>query len=233
MKMKRKWTLFYLATITSVLVASHIGSSAVTVISENTPVQRSSCIVIDAGHGGIDGGAVSCSGFAESKYNLEIALRLNDLLNLLGHKTRMTRSTDISIYSEGETIAQKKRSDLIQRVQIVNEIENAYLLSIHQNHFPDSQYRGAQVFFSSSIESENLANSLQKALVSTINQHSNRQAKKCSGIYLMDHIHCPGVLIECGFLSNPEEEALLRNPIYQKKLCCVISCAVNLHLSNT
>ena len=104
-------------------------------------------IIIDPGHGGEDGGAISCTGVSESKLNLEISLRLNDLLNLLGYDTCLIRDSDISIHTKGETIAQKKASDLKERVRIVNETENAVLLSIHQNQFPDSRYSGPQVFF--------------------------------------------------------------------------------------
>ena len=138
---------FYILTATAVLLAAHLGSKAVTVLSESSPVLRSCRIVIDAGHGGIDGGATSCSGKRESTYNLEIALRLEDLMHLLGHDTKMIRTTDVSVYTKGETIAQQKNSDLKERVRIVHEAENSLLISIHQNHFSDSKYHGAQVFY--------------------------------------------------------------------------------------
>jgi len=210
-----------------------LGNSAITTFSENRPVVRKHCIVIDPGHGGEDGGAVSRSGLPESTYNLEIAHRLNDLLNLLGYDTKMIRTTDISVYVKGETLAQKKASDLKERVRIINETENSLVLSIHQNHFPDERYSGAQVFFAKTEGSEALAKLLQTAFVSTLNQGSNRQPKKASGIYLMEHICCPGVLIECGFLSNTEEESNLKDPAYQKKLSSVIAAATGQYLSNT
>ena len=117
-----------------ILLLAMLGNKAVTVLSENAPLKSRHCFIIDAGHGGVDGGAVSCTGVYESRINLEIALRLNDLMHLLGYDTKMIRSEDISIYTYGETIAAKKSSDLKERVRIVNETENGILLSIHQNH---------------------------------------------------------------------------------------------------
>lgn len=145
----------------------------------------------------------------------------------------MIRTTDTSIYTKGETIAQKKISDLKERVRIVNKTENALLLSIHQNNFTDSRYSGAQVFYAGTEGSAQLAKLLQERLVSTLNPGSNRKCKKSDGVYLMEHIDCTGVLIECGFLSNAEEEAKLSCGTYQKKLCCVIAATVSQYLSNT
>lgn len=233
MKRRRRNVLFYLLTISVVILLSHLGSKTVTVIAENTPVERNHCIIIDPGHGGEDGGATSCTGILESRYNLEISRRLNDLLQLLGYNTRMIRTTDTSIYTKGETISQKKVSDLKERVRIVNETENALLLSIHQNNFSDSKYSGAQVFYAATEGSQELAKALQTALVSTLNQGSNRKIKKSDGIYLMEHIKCTGILIECGFLSNAGEEARLRSKAYQKRLCCVIAATAGEYLSNT
>jgi len=225
--------LFYILTAVATISCTYWGSRAITVLSENQTIRRQHCIIIDPGHGGVDGGATSCSGKKESEYNLEISHRLNDLLHLLGYDTRMIRTTDISVYTEGETIARKKVSDLKERVRIINETENALLLSIHQNNFSDSRYRGAQVFFAGTEGSQAFAEQLQGAFVSYLNPGSTRLSKKSSGVYLMEHIQCPGVLIECGFLSNPEEDALLRLPQYQKKLCCVISSLTSQFISNT
>jgi N-acetylmuramoyl-L-alanine amidase len=176
-------------------------------------------IIIDAGHGGVDGGATSCTGALESQINLEISLRLNDLCHLLGMETKMIRTTDISVYTEGQTISQKKVSDLKHRVQIINETPNATVISIHQNYFSDGKYSGAQVFYPKDEASRQLAEAMQLAFAVT---GSTRSVKPSQGVYLMEHIRCPGVLVECGFLSNPQEEAKLRSPEYQKLLCCVI-----------
>lgn len=233
MKKPRRLVLFYLFTVVIILALSDWGSRAATVIAENTPIERKTCIVIDPGHGGEDGGAVSCTGVLESTYNLTIATRLNDLMHLLGYETKMIRTTDTSVYTKGETIAQKKASDLKERVRIVNETENALLLSIHQNNFPDGRYSGAQVFYAGTEGSQALAEQMQAAFVSTLNPGSKRKCKKSDGVYLMEHIERTGILIECGFLSNPGEEARLRDGNYQKNLCCVIAATVSKYLSDS
>lgn len=233
MNKKLSRIFFYLFTVGTVLLAISLGNRTVTVLSEQAVNAGRTRIVIDPGHGGVDGGAVSCTGKPESAYNLEIALRLNDLLRLLGCQTCMIRREDISVYTKGETIAQKKISDLKERVRIANEEENTLLLSIHQNTFPDSRYSGAQVFYPSTEGSMELAEALQREFHQTINPGSHRQVKKGSGIYLLEHIRCPGVLIECGFLSNPQEANLLETPEYQKKVSAVIASSVSRYLSNT
>ena len=229
----RKWVLGYGLIMALTLLAAHWGSRAVTVFTETAPPERSYTVIVDPGHGGVDGGATSCTGVLESRFNLEIGLRLRDLLEFLGHRTVIIRTEDISVYTKGETIAQKKASDLKERVRIVNEAKNGILLSIHQNNFGDSRYSGAQVFYAATGGSQDLARQLQSALVRHLNPGSHRKEKKSSGVYLMEHIHGPGVLIECGFLSNPEEEARLRSADYQKQLSAVIACTLSKYLSNT
>ena len=232
--MKRwKYYLFCVGVMTLTLLCAYWGSMAVTVISEELPFVRKHCIVIDPGHGGEDGGATSCTGRMESEYNLAISKKLDDLLHLLGYQTRMTRTSDVSIYTTGDTIARKKISDLKDRVRIVNETPGAVFISIHQNQFSDSRYSGAQVFYAKTDGSKELGQKLQSELVTALNPGSNRKSKPISGVYLMETIQCTGVLIECGFLSNPREEAKLRNAEYQKKLCCVIGATLSQQLSNT
>ena len=218
--------LFYLLIVSVFLASAYWGSTATTVIAQRIPLERHHTVIIDAGHGGEDGGAISCTGRAESTYNLEIALRLNDLMHLLGIDTQMIRSTDTSVYSQGDTIAAKKVSDLKNRVSQVNNTENGLLLSIHQNTFTESQYSGAQVFYAPEGEGAQLAELLQNAICQTINIGSNRRSKMGTGVYLLEHIERTGVLIECGFLSNSEEEAKLRDKSYQQKLVCVIGSSV-------
>lgn len=230
-KDRAKWVCVCCIVGSCVLVFSYLGSMAVTVMSENMPIERAHTIVIDAGHGGEDGGASSYEGIPESTYNLSIATRLESLCHLLGIDTLMIRRTDISVYTEGDTIAAKKRSDLKERVRMVNDTSNSVLLSIHQNNFPDGRYSGAQVFYANTPGSKLLAEKLQSSLVSTLNPGSSRSCKRANAIYLMEHIRQPGILIECGFLSNAREEALLRSADYQKKLVCVIAAAVKEFLS--
>lgn len=218
---------FYLLVVIITLGIGLGGGKAVTVLKENTSVIREHTLIIDAGHGGIDGGATSCTGVLESAVNLEIALRLDDVMHLLGYKTVMIRTTDRSIYTSGTTIAAQKVSDLRERVRIVNETNGGVLISIHQNTFFDSRYGGAQVFYAGNEDSKELASALQKKWITTLNPDSHRSAKKGEGIYLLQNITKPGILVECGFLSNPKEEALLRDADYQKKMCCIIAATVS------
>ena len=214
--------MVYLLVVSAFLAISYGASLATTTVAQLIPLERENTLVIDAGHGGVDGGATSCTGILESRFNLEICLKLEDLFHLLGYKTKMIRKTDISVYTSGDTIAAKKVSDLRQRVKMVMETEDPVLISIHQNMFSDGRYSGAQVFYN--LQGENLARCLQSSLVKSLNPDSKRISKPADGVYLMQHIDCPAVLVECGFLSNPEEEAKLRDETYQKKLCCVIGC---------
>ncbi len=225
------WGFGYFLILSMTLLAAQWGSHAVTVMAEHAPIRREATIIIDPGHGGVDGGATSCTGTLESQFNLEIGLRLQDLLEFLGYDTRITRTKDVSVYTEGETIRAQKMSDLKNRIKLVNGTENGWLLSIHQNHFPDQRYTGAQVFYAAAEGSQPLARAMQDAFVRHLG--SRRQEKKSTGIYLMEHIHRPGILIECGFLSNPREEELLRSPGYQKQLSLVIACTLAEYLSNT
>lgn len=224
---------FYLPVTVLAVAVIFFGNRTVTVISESIVPYRGPCMILDAGHGGEDGGATSCSGVLESGINLEIALRLNDLFHLLGYETKMIRTTDTAVHTEGTTIAARKRSDLNQRIRLINDTEDALLVSIHQNYYPDGRYSGAQVFYADTVGSQSLAESLQAAFSSTINPGSRRKSKSADGIYLMEHIGCTGVLVECGFLSSPEEDVLLQSGDYQLKISCVIASAVSLYLSNT
>lgn len=234
--MKREYWVallpFYLLVVIVFIGIAKGGSQAVTAINQNLPLEREHRIVIDAGHGGVDGGATSCTGVLESAINLEIALRLNDLMHFLGYETVMIRTTDVSVYTEGNTIAAKKISDLKERVRIANSTEGAIVLSIHQNTFSSSRYSGAQVFWAENEQSRGLATSLQSALVAALDPSSRRVSKKATGVYLMEHIDCTGVLIECGFLSNPEDEAKLRSERYQQQLCCVIAATVSSYIDS-
>ena len=231
MKLIKKLGPPYALLMASILVLTLLGDSTVSVMSEAVKPEQH-VFVIDAGHGGIDGGATSCTGVLESRINLEIALRLNDLLHLLGYETVMIRTTDRSVYTQGQSIAAQKVSDLKERVRTVNETRNGVLISIHQNMYSDGRYSGAQVFYSRDVESRLLAEKLQRYFVEALNPGSNRKCKKAAGVYLMEHIKVPGVLIECGFLSNIEEEAKLRSPTYQMQLCVVIAATLSTHFGS-
>lgn len=227
-----KWVLTVSLVLAGLFVAVYGGADLYRSVEaarlEDGPVT----VVIDAGHGGEDGGATAADGTLESMLNLEIALRVRDLLTFCGVDTRMIRETDAALYSEGcNTLSEKKVSDLKNRVELVNGTPNALLLSIHQNTFPEQKYRGAQVFYAKNEDSRVLAQSLQTALREGVDPKNHREANPSQSVYLMEHIHCTGVLVECGFLSNPQEAKALREDSYQKKLTAAICQALVVHVS--
>ena len=137
----------------------------------------------------------------------------------------MTREGDYALYDpDCTTVARKKSSDLRNRAALLNACPGAVLLSIHQNHFPEGQYRGAQVFYNDASGSRKLAEQIQKALRQGVDPGNRRQVKKSENVYLMEHINNTAALVECGFLSNREEAAQLQEASYQQKIACGI-CA--------
>lgn len=181
-------------------------------------------LLIDPGHGGEDGGAVSVSGVPESGINLAIALKCEQLAGLFGIPAKLLRVDDTSLAdAESETLREKKRSDLEKRVEIVNSTEDATLLSIHQNYFTEPEYYGAQVFFRPEQQSQQWAFRTQEQLRNSIDPENRRQPKEIpEDIYLMSHIDCPAILVECGFLSNPQEDQLLQTQSHQCLLAAVM-----------
>ena len=177
----------------------------------------------------VDGGAVAADGTVESGLNLAIARRVRDLLTFAGVPTTVTREGDAAIYDPGSaTLREKKVSDLHNRVALVNELPGAVLLSIHQNSLPSSpSTRGAQVFWNRQEGAEELASSIQEALNGAVNAgHEKKAAQVPSSVYLMKEITAPGVLVECGFLSNAAETEQLKDPAYQTKLAAAIAAGV-------
>lgn len=229
----KRYAYTYFYAIAAVLVLSVGISRAATEAASYQTQTAYPVVIIDPGHGGFDGGTVSCTGIPESQINLEISLRLRDLLALLGMQTAMTRTEDVSLDTQGDTVRAQKQSDLKNRVQAVNAIEHGLLLSIHQNYFPQSQYSGPQVFHADDTASQSFAQQMQSALNAALAPASSRTCKNAQGIYLMERIDTTGILIECGFLSNEGEEAKLRQPEYQKKLCCVIAATTVQYLHST
>ena len=182
-------------------------------------------VALDAGHGGEDGGAVSPDGVPESGINLQIVRKAEGLLVFLGRSVRLTRTGEEAIYSpEAQTLREKKVSDLKNRVALINALPHAVLLSIHQNSMPQHPaVHGAQVFSNPQEPAAGLAQSIQQALNLTVNTGNEKTAKAIGdSVYLMKHITCPGVLVECGFLSNSHEAQLLRQPEQQKRLAAAI-----------
>lgn len=191
------------------------------------PANNGRVLILDAGHGGEDGGAVSLTGVPESGINLSIVLKIDQLMGFCGQAPVVLRTSDSSLHdSDADTLREKKASDLHNRVAAVEQQENAVLLSIHQNMFTDQKYHGAQVFFAPTAGSQELAVHTQEVLRSAVDPENSRQAKPIPDtVYLMNHISCPAILVECGFLSNPAEEALLRTDAYQTKLAAAMAGA--------
>jgi len=182
--------------------------------------------ILDPGHGGEDGGAVSKDGVSESRINLEVALRLRELLCLMGQSVLMTREADISVCDEGlSTIRARKASDIRNRTALVNATAGGVLVSIHQNSLPSSpETRGAQVFRNRQEGGEPLAEAVQDTLNQTINAGKPKSFREIpKTIYLMNHVTAPAILVECGFLSNEEETKLLMEPDYQTKLATIVA----------
>lgn len=202
--------------------------------SEITPVhaQISPILIIDAGHGGEDGGAVAPNGTLESEINLDIALRLETLSAFWGVETVMTRrSEQIDYPSDAISLAAKKKADQNARLELISATPGGVLLSIHQNYYPAPEPCGPQVFFGKKTGSEPFAAILQSNLTQTLSPRNRRVAAAAEeDIYLMKNASGPAVLAECGFLSNPEELAKLEREEYRLQLAAVILVSWLQHL---
>lgn len=177
-------------------------------------------IVVDAGHGGEDGGAVSNNGVSEAEINLKIALKLQNLLEQSGATVVLTRSDENAIYDlDKKTLREKKVSDIKNRVKIGNSSSADILVSIHLNKIDQSQYYGWQTFYKNNNEDgKKLATCIQDNLNNSINKENNRVPLKIDNVYLIKNIEIPATIVECGFLSNLEEEKELQTDEYQDKL---------------
>ncbi len=189
--------------------------------------QAETTFVIDPGHGGEDGGAVSKNGLQEDDLNLAISKRLDALFGFYGVKSLMTRDEDISLHTDpAHSLRSKKTADLKNRVALVNGIEQATLISIHQNSFPQRSSSGAQVFYRNDDASRALAQEIQSRVHSFLDPANQRQAQRVAdNVYLMNRVQCRAVLVECGFLSNPTDETKLQKDCYQQKIAAVIAAA--------
>ena len=177
-------------------------------------------IVVDAGHGVPDEGAESSNGTTEAETNLKIALKVQNLLEQSGCTVLLTRSDENAIYDiDSKTLKQKKISDIHNRVKIGNKSSAEAFVSIHLNKIPQQQYDGWQTFYNKdSEEGRKLAICIQKSLGEAIQKENNRIAKSIENVYIIKHVEIPTTIVECGFLSNPEEEEMLLDNDYQDKL---------------
>jgi N-acetylmuramoyl-L-alanine amidase len=182
-------------------------------------------LILDAGHGGQDGGAVAADATNEKDINLSLTLKLDALLRSLGFQTLLTR-TDDSLHEtpEAATMRERKIGDLRYRLQLTQEHPDCILISIHQNQFSDPKYDGVQVFYSGNHpQSEELAQCLQDAIVRTLQPDNKRQIKQSGEeIFLLSQAKVPAIMVECGFMSNPKELQKLKDEKYQKQLAAAI-----------
>lgn len=229
--MKKLYFLLIPLVICAIVFASSFGfydnysAEADTKLNTVTPT-----VIIDPGHGGFDGGALTNDGFPEKDINLEISIYLKKMLDLWGYNTVITRESDISLEDEGlTTIRQRKKSDIHNRMAVMESIDNAVFVSIHQNHYSVERYSGAQVFYSRNFSEEScqLAEHIQESIVSVLQPHNTRLVKECGdSVYLMYNAVKPAVLVECGFLSNNEESELLKTDAYRRKMAFCIAMGI-------
>lgn len=191
--------------------------------------ENNKVIVIDPGHGGIDGGAKSENGVIEKDINLSISLKTKAALESKGYKVIMTRSEDVGLYTEGKKVREKKIEDLGNRVKIKKENKCDAFISIHQNMFPQKNCKGAQVWSANNEPSQKLGKIIQQKFKEEVDQNNKREAKVAKKEYkiLNDGYEGASVIVECGFLSNPEECELLGKDDYQNKIANTLANAID------
>ena len=224
------YSIIAVVLIFLVFINASFADSAVSNVSDTKPL-----IIIDAGHGGKDGGAVAPDGTEEQYLNLAIALKMNDYLIKKGYKTLLIRDNNNSIHDvNANTIKEQKVSDIRNRLKISESHKNSLFVSVHQNYFTESKYNGTQVFYSpNNPESEVLASFVQKSVVKKLQPDNTRQIKKCDkSVYLMYKTNAVAILAECGFLSNIEELEKLKNEDYQNKMAQAICDGIIDYINN-
>lgn len=218
--------LLLLTTLFS-LLASRFGEDSAPALSNDQPIF--STVILDAGHGGEDGGAVSAAGDFEKDLNLSICKQMEVMLKSNGIKTVMTRTEDVLLYDKNADYhGRKKALDLLARRKIGEKYPEGVFVSIHMNAYPLSKYHGLQVWYSPNHSASfDLATGIQSTVASRLQPGNERQVKAAgSNIYLLHHLNTPALLVECGFLSNPEEAERLKNADYQKQLAFLITLSL-------
>ena len=226
MAVKKLWLSFICFLLVVAICFIYIG--AINVINVvNTINSPRPTIIIDAGHGGFDGGA-SVSGVLEKDINLSLALYLKDLLSMLNYDIIMVRTTDKAVHTCGESIRDKKISDMQNRLSIIKSHPDALFISLHLNKYSTSGPRGLQVFYSPNNEnSALLAQNIQLSVKDILQKENHRKIKRATkDTYLLYNAPSPAVIVECGFLSNETDFKNLTNDIYQHKLCFAIMCGI-------
>lgn len=206
-------------------VINNIGFALVPHFTKNNPNNLMTTVIIDAGHGGEDGGAVGVDGVVEKGINLDISLKLKDYFKSAGFNVVMVREDDTAVYDEScKTLRQKKVSDIHNREELIKEYPNSIFISIHQNKFQESKYNGTQVFYSKNNDkSKILAQCIQSQIKESLQPENDRMIKPAgSNLYILYHTKVPAIMAECGFLSNPEEAKKLQTNEYQNEIAFAI-----------
>lgn len=221
------------STVTDIAIVLLCGALIFTVawgITDRRAVQtvgtEAPCILIDPGHGGADGGAEAPDGTLEKDLNLAVSLPLRDVLTVMGYTVQMTRTADVMLNTEGETLRERKVSDIHNRLAMVESAD--LTVSIHQNKFAQSQYYGTQIFYSPNTdESRVLADSVREQVVGMLQPENTRELKRgTADVYLLHHATRPMILVECGFLSNQTELAKLKDAAYQRQMAFAVAAGV-------
>ena len=215
-----------MVVLCSFLLNTYSESSAQ--VSAMAAENEKNLIIIDAGHGGEDPGAIGANGVYEKNLNLEIATQVGELLREAGFAVIYTRLDDKLLYAEEENIKGiRKISDLKNRCKIAAEYPNSIFVSIHMNSYCNPKYSGLQVYYSkNNNESKSLAENIQSTVKNEVQSDNNRVIKPGKDIYVLENIPNVGVLIECGFLTNPDECKKLSEKEYQKRLSSAIVCGI-------
>lgn len=231
--MRKKLTgISILVSLAFLIGLSYLYSGLQGAMNANGQSMFTHTIVIDPGHGGFDGGATGVDKIVEKNINLDIALCLRDILEINGYKVVMTRDTDTALNGENDRFKSKKRSDMYNRLDLIEKSEDPIFISIHQNLFAESKYSGAQVFYGRLNEnSEALATAMQEAFVKNLQPDNSRQIKQTTkDLFLLYNTKAPAVMVECGFLSNPTEAHRLITVEYQQQVAFTIFCGLTQYL---
>lgn len=227
------FSILFLIILSAMLYFTFMANSSADGVMTKPVLKQT--VIIDAGHGGDDGGAIGIDGTVEKDINLDIALKLEKLLKFYGFDVIMTRTEDIMTCDDGlDSLRKRKVSDIHNRFDVLEKNPDAVFISIHQNKFEDNSQHGTQVFYSgNSDESKLLAESIQNSIVSVLQPDNSRVVKKSgSGIYLLYHAKLPAVLVECGFISNPAEVKKLNDEKYRMKIAILIADGLIKYLMN-
>ena len=233
MRLSRHFTS-QIVTILMICFLVGVGVLRDIVINANADTDRRPTVILDAGHGGFDGGAVAADGTVEKSINLNIALRLGEILRFDGWRVVMTRTEDTGTEDDpDDVIATRKKSDLNNRLKLMKEYPDAIYVSIHLNKFTSSAASGAQVFYTpNSDDARTLGEEIQKSLITLVQPENTRVAKRgTNSTYILKKATVPTVIVECGFLSNGAELKLLKDTQYQARLAFAVSAGINNYFS--